>query len=106
MYKIHTTEIFDKWLGKLRDRNAILSMTRRFAKIETEGHFGDYKQLSENLWELRIFVGKGYRVYYTVHGYNIVLLLCGGDKSDKKGQNVDIATAQSMIENLKDNDND
>lgn len=106
MYEIRTTEIFDKWLNKLRDSNAILSMTRRFAKIETDGHFGDHKQLSENLWELRIFVGKGYRVYYTIRGNEIVLLLCGGDKSNKKGQNADITKAQGMIENLEDNDDD
>ena len=37
--------------------------------------------MGEGVFELRIFEGKGYRVYFAREGKSIVMLLCGGDKS-------------------------
>ena len=51
--------------------------------------FGDHKFCREGVWELRIDIGPGYRVYYALSGRR-VLLLCGGDKSS---QGADIARA-------------
>lgn len=102
MFEIYTTDVFDKWLKKVRDRQAVKAITERLNRIEALGQFGDTKQLSSNLWELRFFVGKGYRVYYTIRNDIVVLLLCGGDKSNKKAQNIQINDAQKMIDNLKD----
>ncbi len=45
------------------------------------------------MYELRIDVGKGYRVYFTNKGNRIVILLVGGDKST---QDEDIKTAKEM----------
>jgi putative addiction module killer protein len=42
------------------------------------------------VWELRIDVGAGYRVYYAQTGQALVLLLYGGDK---RSQNADIDSA-------------
>jgi putative addiction module killer protein len=42
------------------------------------------------VWELRIDVGAGYRVYCAQAGQALVLLLCGGDK---RSQNADIDCA-------------
>ncbi len=39
---------------------------------------------------MRIFVGKGYRVYFGREGKTVVFLLCGGDKSTQ-GRDVEIA---------------
>ena len=44
------------------------------------------------LFELRMFFGPGYRVYFGEEGDNIVLLLCGGDKST---QTKDIKAAKA-----------
>ena len=44
------------------------------------GNFGDCKPLRDGVWEMRIDVGPGYRVYYAKTGLTVVLLLCGGDK--------------------------
>lgn len=54
------------------------------------GNFGDHKYLRDGVWELRIDVGAGYRVYYAQADLTVVLLLCGGDK---RKQNEDIADA-------------
>jgi len=48
------------------------------------GNFGDYKGLGDNISELKITVGAGYRVYYTKQDNEIVILLVGGDKSTQK----------------------
>ncbi|MDB5991176.1 MAG: putative addiction module killer protein [Herbaspirillum sp.] len=44
------------------------------------GNFGDHKFCRYGVWELRIDIGAGYRVYYATAGKEIVLLLCAGDK--------------------------
>jgi putative addiction module killer protein len=49
------------------------------------GIFGDCKPLHNGVWELRIDVGPGYRIYYAKTGSAIVILLCGGDKRKQTG---------------------
>ena len=61
------------------------------------GNFGDCKSVGESLFELRINVGKGYRVYFTNQGNKIVVLLVGGDKST---QEKDIKMAKKMIKEI------
>jgi len=67
------------WIRHLRDVQAKIAIIRRVARVE-HGNFGDHKWCRDGVWELRIDVGPGYRVYYGVVGRRVVLLLCGGDK--------------------------
>lgn len=67
------------WTCKLRDRSARIAIDRRVNRVGL-GNFGDHKFCRDGVWELRIDVGAGYRVYYAVAGKQIILLLCGGDK--------------------------
>ncbi len=82
-------DIYFDWLKQLRDVVAKTAVVRRVNRIEL-GNFGDHKFCREGVWELRIDVGAGYRVYYAVAGQQIVLLLCGGDK---RTQDADIDRA-------------
>jgi len=53
----------------------------------------------DGVWELRIDVGAGYRVYYAIDNLCIILLLCGGDKSS---QSSDIKRAALYWEDWKE----
>ncbi|MDR0447760.1 MAG: hypothetical protein LBH07_03740 [Treponema sp.] len=52
---------------------------------------------------MRIDYGPGYRVYYLDTGKEIIILLCGGNKS---GQQADIARAKELAREVEaDNEN-
>lgn len=68
---------------------ARIAVDRRVNRVEL-GNFGDHEFCRDGVWELRIDVGPGYRVYYALAGKTVVLLLCGGDK---RKQNADIDRA-------------
>lgn len=82
-------DVYLDWLRKLRDMTARIAVDRRVNRIEL-GNFGDHKFCRDGVWELRINVGAGYRVYYAMAGKEVVLLLCGGDK---RTQDTDIDRA-------------
>jgi len=95
-YEIHTTEVFDKWTAKLKDRQAAMAIALRLARVAS-GNFGDTKVIGDGVSELRIFVGPGYRIYYTIRNNEIVILLCGGDKSSQQN---DIKQAKELAKNV------
>ena len=90
-------DIFAKWLDKQRDYKA---MARMLARIEymRDGNFGDCKPIEAGLWEARIDIGQGYRLYYSIIGKEVVLILCGGNKSSQKR---DISKAMQYLEDYK-----
>lgn len=82
-------DVYLAWLRRLRDGQAKVAVIRRVARMEL-GNFGDHRFCRDGVWELRIDVGPGYRVYYALSGHRLVLLLCGGDK---RTQDADIVRA-------------
>jgi len=96
IYEIETTAIFDKWLKKLRDRQAVLAIARRLDRAKV-GNFGDVTPVGGGVSEMRIFVGPGYRLYYMIKDWRIILMLCGGDKST---QAKDVKKAKKMIKTI------
>ena len=68
-----------EWQRSLRDTKARIAIDRRINRLEL-GNFGDHRFCRDGVWELRIDVGPGYRVYYAITGTQVVLLLLGGDK--------------------------
>jgi len=97
-YELRSTEHFNRWLSKVRDKTTRARIFRRLDAIAM-GSFGDHKALAANLFELRLFFGPGYRIYYTVKGKEIVFLLVGGDKSTQVS---DIAKAAELLKELED----
>ena len=72
-------DVFVDWMARLRDETARMAITRRVNRLGA-GNFGDHSYCREGVWELRIDVGAGYRVYYAIAGRAVVMLLGGGDK--------------------------
>jgi len=70
---------YQQWLDQLKDLKGRVAIQRRIDRL-TEENFGDHKFCQDGVWELRVDIGPGYRVYYTLEGKTIVLLLCGGSK--------------------------
>lgn len=97
MYLIKQTDTFLKWLKKLKDVKGKVSILRRVERMKS-GNFGDYKSLGDEISEIRIPTGPGYRVYYTKRGDEIIVLLVGGDKST---QSDDIAKAKHLVKELE-----
>ena len=90
------TEAFETWLNTVRDLRAKASILSRIERVE-DGNFGDHRSVGAGVSELRINVGEGYRVYYTIRRETVVILLCGGDKSR---QRQDIRQAQQMAKEV------
>ena len=82
-------DLYQDWLDRLRDLRARVAVDRRVERL-VNGNFGDRKFCGDGVWELRIDVGPGYRVYHAQAGSTLVLLLCGGDK---RNQDRDITQA-------------
>jgi putative addiction module killer protein len=82
-------DAFADWRDKVKDSKAKIAIDRRLYRVEL-GSFGDHKPCRDGVWELRLDVGPGYRIYYAQTGQTVVLLLCGGTK---RSQDADISRA-------------
>lgn len=102
MTDVRTTEVFDRWLARLRDRRAQLMIAARIDRLAF-GHLGDVASVGDGVEELRIHHGPGYRVYLTRRGRTLIVLLCGGDKGSQRR---DIARAKSLALQLEQNGDD
>ena len=98
MAEIVETETFSKWLKALRDPLGRRGILRRLARIASTDNFGDHASVGDGVSELRIDVGPGYRVYYTIREKRAVWLLGGGDKDS---QERDIKRAKEMAAQLE-----
>ena len=73
----------------LSDKRARAAVLRRIDRM-MEDNIGEHRFVGDGVWELKIDVGPGYRVYYAQKGKTVVLLLCAGSK---RTQREDIARA-------------
>lgn len=96
MIQVRQTETFRSWLADLRDRRAVARIAARIDRLKL-GNPGDVKSVGDGVSELRIDYGPGYRLYFKRVGQEIVLLLCGGDKST---QDRDIERAKALATDL------
>ncbi len=90
--EVRQTTRFSTWLAGLRDDRARARILKRIDRAK-KGNLGDVGPVGEGVSEMRVFYGPGYRLYFVQRGTELVLLLCGGDKST---QDADIAEAKDM----------
>ena len=99
MIEILQHDTFKNWLDSIKDAKAKAAIQVRINRFKL-GLLGDVKPIGKGVSEARIFVGKGYRLYFIKQGDEIVVLLCGGTKSNKKAQQEDIQKAINLASEL------
>ena len=72
-------DLYQDWLDGLRDTTGRVAIQRRIDRIVDTGNLGSHDFCREGVWELKIDVGPGYRVYY-VEVKKTIVLLCAGAK--------------------------
>jgi putative addiction module killer protein len=97
VFTVLQTSEFQAWLDALKDRRAQVRITARLRLAEA-GNLGDWKTVGDNVSEMRVDVGPGYRLYFTRRGNVVIVMLAGGDKS---AQTRDIKRAQRMLKLLE-----
>ena len=71
---------FDDWFESLGDLRMQAAVDARLARVRA-GNFGDHRSVGAGVFELRINMGPGLRIYYGEGRKQLVILLGGGDKA-------------------------
>ena len=97
MFTVRQTQEFQDWLDGLRDIKAQLRIVARLRLAEA-GNLGDWKPIGNEVSEMRVAFGPGYRLYFTKRQNILIVMLAGGDKST---QARDIRRAQKILQQLE-----
>lgn len=95
-HQVNQIDSIDDWLDGL-DNQSARKIAREISKIE-RGIFSNVKYIRNEIFELKISIGPGYRVYFTKRAERLIILLHAGDKSS---QDKDIIKAISLASSLK-----
>ncbi|MBU0526509.1 MULTISPECIES: type II toxin-antitoxin system RelE/ParE family toxin [Pseudomonas] len=95
-YIVQQTMIFVAWHASVRDLRAKIAIARRIDRASA-GNLGDIKPVGDGVSEMRVDVGAGYRVYFTLRNSVVIVLLAGGDKSS---QTADIRRAKKLAKEV------
>lgn len=96
--RIEKTDEYASWIDALKDQAGRARILMRVERL-IGGNPGQHRNLSEGVSELKVDFGPGYRVYYSLRGTRLLLLLIGGDKAS---QSKDIQLAIELAKNFKE----
>ena len=82
----------------LRDDGAVVRITARLRRA-AQGNLGDVRAVDDGVFEMKIQYGPGYRLYFIRRGSEIIVLICGGDKSSQRR---DIERAKRLSAELEE----
>lgn len=74
---------FRVWVESLKDIRGRAIIETKIDRVEA-GNLGVFNYVGDGICELKINFGPGYRIYFGQEGMNVVILLCGGDKSTQQ----------------------
>ena len=77
---VEKTDEYRDWIDGLKDQAGRARVLMRVDRL-IHGNPGAHRNLTEGVSELKIDAGPGYRVYYSLRGERLLLLILGGDKS-------------------------
>ena len=86
----------------MKDRTTMVRILARLERTK-QGNFGDHKGISQDLSELRLDFGPGFRIYFSIQQHKLIILLMGGDKST---QDKDIEKAKQVLKDWIEDERD
>jgi len=92
---------FREWLDSL-DNSVADRIDARLKRVAL-GNLGNVRVLGDGVSELKMTFGSGFRIYFGQSGNELIILLCGGDKSS---QSDDIETAKKYWLDFQGRNND
>ncbi|NQW92848.1 MAG: type II toxin-antitoxin system RelE/ParE family toxin [Polaromonas sp.] len=96
--RVDKTNEYSAWLDRLKDWSGRVRILVRVDRL-IDGNPGQHRHLTDGVSELKVDFGPGYRVYYTLRGTRLLLLLLGGNKSNQQD---DIKAAIQLAKNFKE----
>jgi putative addiction module killer protein len=96
--RVAKTGSYQTWIDSLKDSAGRARLLVRVERL-IDGNPGQHRDLTDGVSELKIDGGPGYRVYCTLRGDVLLLLLAGGDKST---QQKDIAKAIELARHFQE----
>ena len=97
MFAVRLTPEFQDWLDGFKDVRAQVRIAARLRLAEA-GNLGDWKPVGNEVSEMRVAFGPGYRLHFTRRESILIVMLAGGDKST---QARDIKRAQRILKKLE-----
>jgi putative addiction module killer protein len=99
--KIVRSSHFDRWIKNLTSGPDKARIIRRLERIKEFDDLGDWSSVGAGVFELRLFFGPGYRVYFIRRGESVIILLVGGKKDT---QERDIEKAKQLAKEYDNED--
>ncbi|MGH6972961.1 MAG: type II toxin-antitoxin system RelE/ParE family toxin [Caulobacteraceae bacterium] len=96
MIEVRQTAEFSRWLTELKDAKARARIAQRLLRVAL-GNLGDARPVGEGVSELRVHYGPGYRLYAVRRASEVIILICGGDKTS---QTRDIVRAKALAKEV------
>jgi len=94
---LKTTQVFDEWLDSLKDKQGRGIILKHIDRLKL-GNPGKIKNIFGNVFEKKIYYGPGYRLYFINETSQLIIILCGGDKSTQKQ---DIEKTKNLAEEMQ-----
>jgi putative addiction module killer protein len=74
---------YREWFDSFKDKTTKARIRIRIDRVQG-GNFGKHRVLGGGFIELKEDFGPGYRIYLGQDSEELIILLCGGDKSSQK----------------------
>lgn len=95
LYFVEKYHTFDPWLNSISDRQTKFRILDRLDRVKK--NLGDFRRVGKDTFELRLDFGPGWRIYFTIIGQKVLLLIGGGSKDT---QDKDIVKAIDIAHHL------
>ena len=75
--------LFDGWYKSIKSVATRAYIAGKLNNLENAS-FNNYKSVGGGIYELRIFIGPAYRIYFAFISIEIILIILGGNKASQK----------------------